>query len=294
MFARSLALGQRCEIVVHHLEHGPRLVHATDAVLLEAPNWTADDVLVLNGDGVLWTMPADGATRPRRVEIADLPELNNDHLLHPDGVSALLSANDWHVYRAPLAGGRAHRLTADDGLFHFLHGVSPDGGTLLFVGWEDGAVGWRGVPNVWAVGAAGGDLRPLTSADRPSDGCEFGPGGDVVLLNTEVFTQAPGHAQIARMRPDGSDLERLTHGDRVDWFPHVAPDGRHTYYLSYPPGTQGHPADLPVEIRLVHDDDWSDPVTVAELPGGQGTMNVPAWSPDGTAFADVRYPTAGA
>jgi Tol biopolymer transport system component len=32
-----------------------------------------------------------------------------------------------------------------------------------------------------------------------------------------------------------------------------------------------------------------DPVIVARLFGGQGTINVPSWSPDSTRFAFVSY-----
>src|SRR6478736_5171459 len=45
-----------------------------------------------------------------------------------------LSANDGHIYRADLAGGPATLITAEDGFFHFLHGVSPDGERLAYVG----------------------------------------------------------------------------------------------------------------------------------------------------------------
>jgi Tol biopolymer transport system component len=37
------------------------------------------------------------------------------------------------------------------------------------------------------------------------------------------------------------------------------------------------------------DMDGGNPRILFELFGGQGTMNVPNWSPDGTEFAFVRY-----
>ena len=89
---------------------------------------------------------------------------------------------------------------------------------------------------------------------------------------------------------DGSDLERLTRSNTVDWFPHLSTDGRRAVYLSYPPGTGGHPADLWVELMVVDDDDWSAPRSVARVFGGQGTINVNSWSPDGQSFAFVDYP----
>ncbi|MFI7225045.1 hypothetical protein ACIBO5_17645 [Nonomuraea angiospora] len=39
---------------------------------------------------------------------------------------------------------------------------------------------------------------------------------------------------------------------------------------SYPPGTTGHPADLPAELRLVPVDAWQESTTLVALRGGQG------------------------
>ncbi len=92
------------------------------------------------------------------------------------------------------------------------------------------------------------------------------------------------------MRPDGSEKVRLTDNVSVNWFPHLSPDGRLAAYLAYPPGTQGHPADLWVELMLVRDSDWSAATWVARVFGGQGTINVNSWSPNNMRFAFVAYP----
>lgn len=132
--------------------------------------------------------------------------------------------------------------------------------------------------------------RPLIDDTAPADGAEFSPDGEWIYFNTERFSTDPGHAQIARVRPDGSGLEQLTFDERVNWFPHLSPDGDSAYYISFPPGTLGHPADLPVEIRFVRTDDWAAATTVAALFGGQGTINVNGWEPNGRRFAYVDYP----
>lgn len=62
-------------------------------------------------------------------------------------------------------------------------------------------------------------------------------------------------------------------------------------YLSYPAGTLGHPANLPVELRLSTPElDPAHTRTVVSLFGGQGTINVHSWAPDSTRFAYVAYP----
>jgi Tol biopolymer transport system component len=263
-------------------------------MLLEAPNWALQgDALILNGAGTLWRVPVDRpALEP--IAIAGVPPLNNDHVLDPDGRHIFLSAyDDWHLYRAPLAGGTAIRVSGKEGppgLFHFLHGVSPDGKQLAFVGvqaeQQGGAVKFISA-EICTLGADGRGYRQITSGGAPADGPEYSPDGEWLYFNTEAFS---GHAQIARMRPDGSEQTRLTFTDTVDWFPHLSPDGRSAVYLAYPPGTAGHPADLRVELMVVRDGRWSHPVRATSLLGGQGTINVNSWSPDNRRFAYVAYP----
>ncbi|GAA2692306.1 hypothetical protein Apa02nite_034720 [Actinoplanes palleronii] len=285
--ARTLAPGQHCRILVCEVDSGVlTVVHKSALVLFEAPNWTANDQLVVNGEGLLWSLPADGSAAPQLIPLEGVPELNNDHVLAPDGKDIFLSGNDGHLYRASLAGGPGQRITDAANWMHFLHGVSPDGATLAYVGLEPGR--WD-AGTLWTIRADGGPSTALTSGPGADDGPEYHPAGDWIYFNTERY----GHAQIARIRPNGTAMEQLTHDARVNWFPHFAPDGSRAVYLSYPPGTEGHPADRLVELRLVEGDDWHAARTIVELPGGQGTINVNSWSPDGTRFAYVDYPLAG-
>jgi Tol biopolymer transport system component len=292
---RALQPGQRAVVHVVDIDGGVRELWSSDSVLVEAPNWLLDgSALLVNADGDLWRLPLD-APRLERVPTEGHPPFNNDHVLDPDGVHVLASANDWHLYRVPLAGGRATRITGGPadrpGLMHFLHGVSPDGRTLAFIGLEPGSgvAGDFGTArsDVFTIAADGTDLRRLTDDAAPTDGCEYSPDGEWILFTTERFD---GHAQIARIRPDGTGLEQLTFDERVNWFPHVAPTGTHACYLAYPPGTTGHPADRDVEVKLVEGGAWDEATTVARFTGGQGTMNVNGWDPAGTRFAVVSYP----
>ena len=296
-FARTLAVGQTCRVRVVEAATGEsQTIHEDADVLFEAPNWSAGNEFILNGDGVLWRMPADGSQRPAVIPHDGLPELNNDHVLAPDGHSVYVSANDGHLYAAPLAGGATRRVTrAGAGHWHFLHGVSPDGTQLAYIalnpdnGWHSGTV--------HTVGIDGGGDTAITHGRGTDDGPEYSPDGRWLYFSTERFSSVPGHAQIARVRPDGTGLERLTFDDRVNWFPHIDPTGKRAVYLSFPTGTVGHPTDLNVELQLVDLDSgigaWSSASVIAELFGGQGTINVNSWSPDGQHFAYVDYPMSG-
>ncbi|PWH07092.1 hypothetical protein DEO23_00010 [Brachybacterium endophyticum] len=291
---RTLAPGQLARVRVWERASGSvRTVHVSEGRLYEAPNWTADGSLLLNGEGRLWRLPPDGsAIAPTLLEAPGLPPVNNDHVLAPDGSGVFASAADHHIWHVPFDGSPIRRVTSEDGIMHFLHGISPDGSRLGYVRLEIGGQDPWGSAWIHTIAADGTDDRRLTIDPGPADGCEWTPDGDWILLNTEQFSTRPGHAQLARIRPDGSDLEQLTSDERVNWFPHIAPTGDVVVYVSFPPGTRGHPADLRVQLRMVEVGDWQAPTTLMELEGGQGTINVPSWAPDGSAFAYVDYPRA--
>jgi TolB protein len=295
---RKLAPSQRCEVWVHDVATNANLrIFETSALLLEAPNWTLDGAaLILNGDGVLCRLPVDEPLL-QRIEINGVPPLNNDHVLDPDGRHIFMSAyDDWQIYRASLAGGGAQRITGKEGfegLRHFLHGVSPGGTQLAFVGIRvDEATDPAKLlfAEIFTVSADGRGYQQITHAGVPADGPEYSPDGEWIYFNTEAFSP---NAQIAKMRPDGSEITRLVTSQAVDWFPHISPDGRSCVYLSYPPGTAGHPANLEVRLMVVHDGQWERPALAASLLGGQGTINVNSWSPDSQRFAYVAYPIDG-
>ncbi|WP_415854837.1 family 16 glycoside hydrolase [Sinomonas sp. G460-2] len=243
---RQVKGGQHARIRIWERASGAvRTVFESRDRLYEAPNWTPDGRLLVNGDGLLWTLPADGSALPEQIQVAGLPDVNNDHVLAPDGRTVFASANDWHIWEVQLAGGAARRTTADDGAMHFLHGVSPDGGRLGYVRLEPVGNAWPTSATIHTIGADGTGDTAVTSHPGPADGCEWTPDGEWIVFNTEQFSTIPGHAQLARVRPDGGDLEQLAFDERVNWFPHVAPTGDVAVYLSYPPGTTGHPRGSP-------------------------------------------------
>ena len=292
---RTLAKNQRCQVWLHDVERGEnRMIFETSDLLLEAPNWALQgDALILNGNGTLWRL-ALGSEHLQPIVINGVPPLNNDHVLDPDGAHIFVSSyDDWQLYKAPLAGGDAVQISGKEGpagMLHFLHGVSPDGQQLAFVGVqaEITATSFRFITaEICTIGADGHGFAQITSGGALSDGPEYSPDGQWLYFNTEAFC---GHAQIARMRPDGSEMTRLTDEPTVDWFPHISPDGQLAVHLAYPPGTQGHPADLWVDLKLVRGGDWAGATCVAHLFGGQGTINVNSWSPDSRQFAYVTYP----
>ncbi|WOH19350.1 hypothetical protein IRJ34_03215 [Paenarthrobacter sp. GOM3] len=200
---RTLQPGQRCEVWVASVSGQAELLFTSTDVLFEAPNWTLDGTaLVLNGDGKLWTLDVDSAELTT-VPLTGIPDLNNDHVLSPDGADIYLSANDGHIYRASLGGGPAQRITDEDGTFHFLHGVSPDGKELAYVGIEAGDYTQPG--RLMTIASDGGATARVDVGRGHCDGPEYSPDGKWIYLNTESFTSAPGHAQLAGSAVTGAD-----------------------------------------------------------------------------------------
>jgi TolB protein len=287
---RQLRQNQRAEVwVVDVATRSAQQVFVSDTLLLEAPNWSPDGQgLLLNGNGLLWRLDLSPAAALTAVPIHDLPPINNDHVLDAARNLIYLSANDGHIYVAPIGGGVASPVTHDSSRYHFLHGVSPDGRDLAFV--DLPADGTSAVGRLALIASAGGETSHPQSGIKHIDGPEYSPDGAWIYLNTEEFGTGPGHAQLARIPAKGGRLERLVESDTVDWFPHLSPNGEYASYVSFPAGTLGHPADLDVEVRLVRTSNWSDIVVRLPLFGGQGTMNVNSWSPDSRRFAFLAYP----
>lgn len=290
MAIRKLLPGQSCQVWTAGAEGGePALRFETTRCRLESPNWlSGGDALICNADGLLWRLSLSPTPRLDPIEITGGQQFNNDHVLDPDGRHIYLSAYDRQLYRAHVDGGAAELITGNPPVpvLHYLHGVHPGGHRLAFVGLPaDGST--RG--DVYTMSTGGGDYRRLTSGPGHSDGCEYSPDGEWLYFNTEMFD---GRAQIARVRPDGSDLEQLTFDDHVNWFPHISPNGRWATYIAFPPGTAGHPSNVWIDIKVVDLKDWSSAITRVRVFGGQGTLNTSTWAPDSSAFAYVSYPMA--
>ncbi len=291
---RRLLPRQHCELVVAEAETGKTTVIYDTQELIEAPNWTLDGKwLVYNADGRLFRISPDGTDGPHRINTYPVENLNNDHVLAPDDKTVFISANDGHLYSVPLSGGVPKRVSNDQDparkYRHYLHGISPDGLMLTYVAYEKKGAG--NMMRLAVIPASGGTEAYLTDGACPVDGPEYSPDGTWLYYNGEGAARRPGHAQIFRMRTDGSGVEQLTHDDRVNWFPHLSPDGSKMCYISFPEGTLGHPADKSVILRLAKPD-GNGMRDFDAFNGGQGTINVPSWAPTSDHFAYVRYPVA--
>jgi TolB protein len=249
---------------------------------LEAPNWTPDGKsLLFNGSGHILRVSVDGG-KPEIIDTGFANRVNNDHGISPDGTMLAISDQSQDqrksiIYTVPIAGGTPKRITLSPSASYF-HGWSPDGKTLAFVGDRNGNL------DIYTIPAAGGEETRLTTAEGLDDGPEYSPDGQFIYFNSE----RTGSMQIWRMKPDGSAQEQITSDGFNNWFPHVSPNGRQIVFVSYEKDVTGHPADKDVLLRIMNVADKRITV-LTKLFGGQGTINVPSWSPDSRRLAFVSY-----
>ena len=270
----------RSALVIHELATGGETTVLETSRLIEAPNWYPDgSALLVNGDGLLYRVPLE---RPalQLVDTGHHCALNNDHGISPDGKTLVISdktdTDDSCIYLLPVAGGVPSRITPH--VPSWWHGWSPDGSTLAYTARRDGSF------DIYTMPVSGGAERRITQGGGHHDGPDYTADGAWIWFNSDTG----GQMALWRIRTDGSDRQCMTDDDRVNWFPHPSPCGAHVLYLSYLPGTQFHPRDRDVELRLMPATGGAARVLVAFF-GGQGSINVPCWHPDGTCFAYMRY-----
>jgi TolB protein len=247
----------------------------------EAPNWSRDGrSLLFNQDGRILVLPL-GERKPRVLDTGAATRCNNDHGLSPDG--AWLAVSDQSqdggrsvIFVLPATGGTPRRVTAKSP--SYWHGWSPDGKTLAYCAERGGEY------DVYTIPAAGGEETRLTTAPGLDDGPDYAPDGRIWFNSVRS-----GVMKIWRMDPDGKSQTQVTrNAEYADWFPHPSPDGTQVVFLSYDGSVEGHPANKDVVLRLMPSE-GGEPKVIARLFGGQGTINVPSWSPDSRRFAFVSY-----
>lgn len=195
---------------------------------------------------------------------------------------------DFDAHKEGLLGSRLEILDVSNGKRKVIHESKgrfeapkwmPDGKRLLFN--QDGAL--------FTISIQGGtpeNLNTTDDKDTHADGTEYSPDGRYIYYNADLT----GTMQIWRMKSDGSDKEQLTFGEYNNWFPHLSPDGKWMVIISFPSAI--NPSDHPfyerVMLRLMPVSGGA-PKVIAHLYGGQGTINVPSWSPDSKFVAFVSY-----
>jgi Tol biopolymer transport system component len=267
-----------------NVDTGTRTVLREFDDTVEAPNWTVDgQYLIYNRNGRIYRYELITGTITE-IYTGVATDCNNDHVLSSDGTSIAVShvtIEDGlsRIYTLPLTGGEPVLITPMAP--SYLHGWSPDGRTLAYCGERNGQY------DIYTIPVYGGREKQLTNIPGLDDGPEYTPDGRYIWFNST----RTGLMQLWRMEADGSNPAQMTFDESNSWFGHVSPDGKRVAYITYKKGDvepDKHPPNKNVQIRLM-DSGGGDFKVIAELFGGQGTMNVNSWSPDNKTIAFVSY-----
>lgn len=254
---------------------------------IEAPNWARDGSnLIYNAQGRIHRISVAGGA-PTTIDTGFAIRCNNDHGISPDGKWLVISDQSQadrksRIYTLPIGGvdpsirggGEPKRITPTGP--SYWHGWSPDGKTLAFCAERNGEF------DIYTM--TGEEETRLTTAKGLDDGPDYTADGQWIYFNSD----RTGQMQVWRMKPDGSAQEQVTKDEFNNWFPHPSPDGKWLVFLSYDKEVKGHPEDKDVSLRIMPLAGGNIEV-LAKLFGGQGTINVPSWSPDSKRVAFVSY-----
>jgi Tol biopolymer transport system component len=266
------------------INSGHRKILYTVPGSIQAPNWTHDGrYLIYNSaEGLMYRYDLNTNT-PSKLETGLAINNNNDHVLSFDGkflaLSNYMGKHISTIFTLPVEGSdHPTQITSEDSGHSYMHCWSPDGKNLIFAGQRSGQY------NLWSIDIKTKKETRLTNLTTIDDGPEYSPDGKWIYFNS-VRT---GTMKIWRMKPDGSQPEQVTFDEYNDWFPHFSPDGKWIVFISFPkeidPTT--HPFYHKVTLKLMPAS-GGVPKIIAYLYGGQGSINVPSWSPDSKRIAFV-------
>jgi len=270
------------ELVILNINTGEEKTLLKEPRHFEAPNWSRDgEYLIINAAGFLEKIDLKGKNLGQ-IHPDKISRVNNDHGVSFDGKTLVFSKNEQglgsRIYTIPLAGGEPKLITPNHP--SYWHGISPDGKILVYCAERNGV--W----DVYSISTHGGDEQRITTADGLDDGPEFSYDGNWIYFNSN----RTGRMQAYRMKPDGNSVEQLTDDALDNWFPHPSPDNQSAVIISYLEDQKGaHPFGKDVKLRLLDVETKEIRDLTDIFYGGQGTINVHSWSPDGEWIAYVRY-----
>ena len=262
---------------------GERKIVYSSPESLQAPNWMHDGKnLIYNSNGLIYRF--DLSTKmPQVINTGSVKGNNNDHVISFDGKMLGLSSSGADakqgslVFTVPIQGGTPKQITPIGP--SYLHGWSPDGKWLAFVGQRNNEF------DIYKAPSGGGAEIRLTTTPGLDDGPEWSPDGKYIYFNSV----RSGSMQLWRMKPDGTNAEQLTNDNLYNWFPHISPDGKWIAFISFLPSEvkpDEHLFYKHVYLRLMPANGGT-PKVIAYVYGGQGTINTPSWSPDSKHVAFV-------
>lgn len=270
------------------IKTGKRTVVLKEKRHFEAPNWSRDGkYFIINSGGLLEKIAVNGE-KLGNINTDFATRCNNDHGISFDGKMLVISHNDPRMQGTPGGSSRIFTLPIEGGTPKLItekapsywHGISPDGQTLVYCASRNGEF------DIYSIPVDGGEEKRLTDAPSLDDGPEYSYDGKYIYFNSH----RSGKMHIYRMKPDGSNQEQLTNDEHSNWFAHPSPDGKQIVFITYIEDQKAaHPFGKDVKLRIMDLKTKKIKDLTEVFFGGQGTINVPSWSPDGKKLAFVTY-----
>jgi Tol biopolymer transport system component len=273
-------------LVLLNTKTGQEKVILTERRHFEAPNWSRDGAfLIINAEGFLEKIDLEGKNLGK-IKPELIHDCNNDHGFSFDGKMLIISRNEEELAvntnsRIYAFSFETEKLSLVTPQFpSYWHGISPDGKDLVYCAKRNEQ--W----DIYKIGINEGEEKQLTNATGLDDGAEYSYDGKWIYFNSH----RTGRMHLYRMKPDGSNQAQLTTDEYDNWFAHPSPSGKQIVYIAYLKDQQGsHPFGRDVKLRLMDLKSRKIKDLTPVFYGGQGTINVPSWSPDGIWIAYVRY-----
>jgi len=293
----------RSHFVIYDVENKTTTTLFTIDGEWHAPNFTADGTYIVSDMGrALYRIPASGDNKGKPEKIYASPGMvaTNDHAVSWDGKqiadTAIKLPMPAKIRGAadipnPILVMNLDGTAAHDVHRGWLHGWSPDRKYLVYTGTL------RDSNNIYRIDVDGGGELRMTTNKAADDGPEYSADGKWVYF----CSNRSGKWDVWRMPaggagPDDKLAENITSSaDAQDWFPHISPDGKWLYTISYPIDHPDHSyIGEGMKIRLLRLDNGvaakgAELTTVRTFFGGQGAGNTGGWSSDSTKFAWTEY-----
>lgn len=272
-------------LYVYDLASGKSTLILEEERHFEAPNWSRDGkYLLINSKGLLEKISPTGK-KLGILPTGKVNKANNDHGFSFDGSTLYISSgkpeikeHTSFIYKVAASGGEPELITPLS--TSYWHGVSPDNRKIVYCAARNGNY------DVYQMDVNGGEEVRLTKEEGLDDGPEYSPDGKYIYINSF----RTGRMQIWRMLADGSHPEQMTFDNFSNWFAHISPNNKVATIITYlEDQQQAHPFGRQVKLRLLDLETKSIRDLTEAFYGGQGTINVPSWNPEGTRFAYVRY-----
>ncbi len=272
-------------LYIYDMQSGESKLILKEERHFEAPNWSPDGkYLLINSNGKLEKVSPSGE-KLGILDTGPIQKANNDHGYSFDGKTLFISSGKpdverggSYIYKVASEGGNPSLITPLSP--SYWHGVSPDGKYIVYCAPRNENY------DVYKMSSDGGEEIRLTTDEGLDDGPEYSPDGKYIYFNS----YRSGMMQIWRMKPDGSDPEQMTFDNHSNWFAHISPNNKVATIITYlEDQKQSHPFGRQVKLRLLDLNTKEVKDLTEEFYGGQGTINVPSWNPEGTKFAYVRY-----